>query len=237
MAERFSASSAARQMACPASANLELAIPNWVAPVEDPTADNAANRGTQIHELLEQIMAMGLTDIEGLARVLTYVAELRRTRRFKVLVEQSIEATWLATQPKTTVDLVLYVQDEIHVIDYKWGKIPVEVVGNEQLLYYAVCFAPLAPLAKGVHLHILQPNADNLESWFADTNVLSKFMADAQAAEARIQRGDVTFGPSDHCKFCPANPHSRGLKGHPLCPAQMQMLYPGHMDEDEILAL
>ena len=236
MAERFSASVAARHMACPASANLELAIPNWEPPVREETA--AATEGTRKHELLEPIVAGTTKDIDGFARILRYIADLRATRRFKVLVEQKLTATWLKTQPGTTVDYCLYTQDEIHVIDYKWGKIPVEVVGNEQLLYYAACLAPLAPRAKGVTLHILQPYADNFESWFADTNVLAQFISDAQAAEDRIQRGVVTFGPTDHhCTFCPANPHGRGSKGRPFCPAQMQMLYPDKTDEDAILAL
>lgn len=35
-----------------------------------------------------------------------------------------------------------------------------------------------------------------------------------------------TFSPGDHCKFCPANPHGRGAKGKPYCPAMMGLLYP-----------
>jgi hypothetical protein len=224
-------------MACHASANLELAIPNWTPPVEDRTKDNASNRGTSMHEMFAKIMELPARDHRLMTEALSYVSILRSQRRFKVLVEQSVKATWLTSAPDTTVDLVLYTQDEIHVLDLKTGRIPVDVVGNEQLLYYAICFAPLAPKAKGVRLHIVQPWADNCESWFADTNVLAQYMRDAQAAEAAIAAGSVTFGPSDHCKFCPANPHSRGDKGKPLCPAMLQLLYPDKTDEDAILAL
>lgn len=237
MPERLSASVAGRHMACHASAQLDLAIPNWTPPVEDRTADNAANRGSHKHKVLEPIMEMSAKDIGYMAQYLQYVADLRSTRRFKVLIEHPVKATWLTTQPGTTADLVLYTQDEIHVLDGKWGKIPVEVKENEQLLFYAACYGGLAPKAKGVTAHILQPYADNFESWFIDTNRLAQFMAEAQAAEAAIQGGSVTFGPGDHCKFCPANPHSRGQKGSPLCPAMMQMLYPSHVNEDEILSL
>lgn len=237
MAERFSASVAARHMVCPASANLELAIPNWVAPVEDRTANTAANRGTNMHEDFARVMRLPNADMQQLIKAMVYIAELRATRRFKVLVEQEVEATWLQSKPTTAVDLVLYTQDEIHVIDLKTGKIEVPVIDNAQLLYYATCFAPLAPRAKGVNLHILQPWANNMEHWFADTNVLADFMHEAQLAEKRVLAKDVTFGPSDHCKFCPANPHTRGLKGAPLCPAMMQILYPTHLDEDEILSM
>lgn len=236
MTERFSASVAGRHMSCSASANLALAIPNWTPPVVDEMG-GAKGVGTLMHALLEPIMHLSPRQVDQFARVLRYVADLRKTRRFKVLVEQSVQATWLSTTPWTTVDLVLYTQDEIHVIDYKWGKIPVEVVNNEQLLFYAVSFAALAPKAKGVTLHVLQPPADTYESWFADTHVLADFMAEAQLAEKKIQAGDVSFGPSEHCKFCPANPHGRGDKGKPLCPAMMKLLYPHTINEDEILSL
>jgi hypothetical protein len=44
--------------------------------------------------------------------------------------------------------------------------------------------------------------------------------------------------PSDHCKFCPAYPHSRAAeKGSPPCPVTLQLLYPKVVNEDEILAL
>lgn len=236
MPQRFSASVASMHMACHASANLDLAIPGWTLPERDPD-EGAAGEGTRVHALLAQAGELNARDIRHLAQILDYVADLRSSRRFKVMIETPVKATWLTTKPGTTADLVLYTQDEIHVIDYKWGKIPVEVVENEQLLFYDVCYAPLAPKAKGVTNHILQPRANNMSSWFADTTRLEKFMSDAMAAEAAIQQGSIAFMPGDHCTFCPANPHSRGDKGSPLCPAMLQMLYPRHIDEDEILSL
>lgn len=236
MTVRFSASSAARLMACPASADLARAIPGWVDPVRDETKGQRAV-GTSMHKMLEPIMELGPTDMQHMVDYIQYVADLRKTRRFKVLVEESVTAEWLQSKPTTTADLVLYTQDELHIVDGKWGKIPVEVVDNVQLLYYAVCYAPLAPRAKGVTLHILQPYADNYESWYVDSVTLKQFMADAMDAEAKILAGDTTFGPSDHCTFCPAYPHSRTEKGRPLCPATMQLLYPQPFDEDEILGL
>ncbi len=235
MIERFSASVAARHMACHGSADLGSAIPHWTPP--EPREEGAASRGTDMHDMLEPITNLPPSDMLNMAKALEYVAQLRMRRRFKVLTELSVEATWLMTKPKTTLDVVLYVQDEIHVIDWKTGKIPVPVVDNEQLLFYAVCVAALAPKAKGVHLHIVQPWADNTEEWYVDATRLNQFKLEAQAAEAAIQGGDLTLTPSDHCKFCPANPHSRGPKGSPLCPTMMHMLYPQTVDEDEILGL
>lgn len=236
MTERFSASVAGRHMNCSASANLALAIPNWTPPVVDEMA-GAKGIGTARHAMLDPIMRLDPRAVDQFAKLLRYVADLRATRRFHVLVEETVQATWLASAPWTTADLVLWTQDEIHVLDYKWGKIPVEVVNNEQLLFYAVCYVPLAPRAKGVTMHVLQPPADIYDSWYADTTELATFVARAQLTEKKVLAHDLTFGPSDHCKFCPANPHSRGDKGKPLCPAMMRMLYPDHTNEAEILGL
>lgn len=234
--EKFSASRAAKHMACPASANLPLAIPNYTPP--DPSIKGvAAEHGTDMHAIFEKIMELPNKEIGYWIEVLEYIHKLRSTRRFKVLTEQSVTADWLVTKPTTTVDLVLYTQDEIHVLDLKWGKIPVDVIDNDQLLFYGVCFAHLAPKADGMAIHVLQPAAQNLEHHYYTAAELKAWMDKAIAAEAKILNKDVTFGPSDHCKFCPAFPHSRGQKGAPMCPATMAMLYPPLIDEDEILGL
>lgn len=237
MSERFSASNAKKHIACHASANLDIAIPNWVDPIEDRTKANAANEGTRVHELLAKAMEFGPSDLRAYVRALDYVAQLRSKRRFKVLIEESIDTVWLPNPTKTSVDLVLYVADEMHVIDWKWGKIPVDVIEDEQLMFYGVSFSALAPKAKGITFHIVQPRADNITSWYCDTTRLREFKDEAIAAQTAILAGSTVFSPGDHCTFCPANPHTRGLKGSPLCPEMMQLLYPKVVDDDAILAL
>jgi hypothetical protein len=226
MSERFSASVASKHMSCHASANLELAIPNWTPPEEDPTQDNAANRGTEMHRMFADVMSLSTKDALMMAEAIGYVAEVRSRRRFKTMIEQTVNAAWLVSNPGTCADLVLYTQDELHIIDLKTGKIPVSAVDNAQLKYYAVTYGGLAPKAKGAHLHIVQPWAGVMEEWYATAPVLQSFMDDAIKAEARILNGSTVFSPGDHCQFCPANPHGRGAKGRPYCPAMMGLLYP-----------
>ena len=235
--ERLSASSASKHMSCNASANLELAIPGWTPPVKDPLANNAANRGTAMHENFAQLMGLPAKDGQNFSAALSYTCEVRSRRRFTSLIEQTEVADWLQTKPSTTADLVLFTQDEIHVLDLKTGRIPVQVVENYQLMYYAVTYAKYAPKAKGVTVHIVQPWAGVMDEWFVDAARLQRFMADAQAAEAAIQAGNVTFMPGDHCTFCDANPQGRGAKGYPKCPAMMDLLYPNTFDGDAILGL
>lgn len=251
MPKRLSASSASKFIACHASANLEVAIPGFVEPAR--TYGGAAQAGTDVHKVIEDLLGIKYVtekktsnftgkDMVAAGRVITYIGELMSTRRFTVLSEHTIKATWLKTQPPTTADVVLFTQDEIHILDPKWGTLRVEVVGNKQLLFYAACYGHLAPKAKGVTVHILQPRAQggpNLESWFIDAITLKAFMDDCIAAETAIEGGSVVMTPGDHCTFCPANPHSRGGKGRPSCPVLMDLYGYANppIDEDEILSL
>lgn len=234
---RFSASIAGQLMACHGSANLELAIPGFVEPVKVEGA-GAAGRGDVMHDILADAMLLKNRELQGLVTALEYVSELRKTRRFKMQIEEKVVAEWLPSKPHTTPDVVLYLQDELHIIDWKTGMIAVEAEDNPQQLFYACSVAHLAPKAKGVHIHIVQPwGKGSISYWYADMATLAQFMADAVAADEAILAGDTTLTPSDNCTFCPANPHSRGEKGRPFCPPMMELLYPSIVDVDEILAL
>ena len=236
---RFSASSADRLMTCPGSANLEEAIPGFVPP--EKNENGRKGQGKIIHDLMAQIGELPIRDVEKMLEAIQFLATLRRKRRFKLLIEEKMEAVWLSSKPSTTPDLVAYVQDEIHIVDWKTGGVEVEASENAQMMFYARTACHLAPKAKGVWLHIVQPWAPSgVSSWFCDTNRLAQFTADAIATDQKITAHDLTLVPSDACTFCPANPHSRGDKGSKMCPKMMQLLYPLDplaTDEDEILSL
>ena len=237
MSKRFSASNAAQLMACPGSAHLELSIPGWAEPEEDNDERPAVAKGNLLHEYFKLVGDLSPADMRKVVEALQYVSALRDTRRFKTLTEHTFTANWLVTRPNTTPDLVLYTQDELHIVDYKSGAIPVNPVHNHQLLYYAACAAHLAPKAREITLHIVQPWAPNgINFWVCTTQELGQFMLDARTAEQKILAKDTTLSPSDHCTFCPANPHSRAAKGGPFCRPMMDLLYPPRIDEDEILA-
>src|SRR4051812_2273356 len=101
--ERFSASVAGRHMSCPASANLGLAIPHWVAPDRDPMA-GAKGIGTRYHALFANIAVLPAKDIDAFGEAFKYVAEVRARRRFTVIAEKTMVAGWLVGRPKTTAD-------------------------------------------------------------------------------------------------------------------------------------
>lgn len=238
MSKRFSASSAAQLMACPGSANLEKSIPGYIEPEKNEHA-GAKGVGSLIHDLLDIAGRLKPKEMLGLAEAMLYVAQLRKKRRFTILTEHAMVANWLPSKPGTTLDVILYTQDEMHILDYKTGVIEVQAEHNEQQMFYAVCAMYLAPKVKGVWIHIVQPWAPTGSSvWYATRQELEVFAQEAIATDKKILAGDTTLCPSDHCTFCPANPHSRSLpKGNKMCPAMMQLLYPSPYNEVEILEL
>ena len=78
MSKRFSASNAARFIACPGSANLELALPGWVDP---PKNDNGAKGvGKFLHELMASIVTLPLAQLRGLAEAVEFDVPVKSVR-------------------------------------------------------------------------------------------------------------------------------------------------------------
>lgn len=224
---QLSASGTKQWMHCHATADLAAAIPGFDIPVPETAA---TSKGHDIHKILEKAGGLPRPDLRHVIASLLYVEQLRSARNYKVLTEESIVVEWMRTKPRTTVDLVLYLSDEIHVLDYKTGKIPVDPVSNPQLMYYAVSYRHLAPKARGVMIHIIQPWAGVMEAVWYSNETLDAFMAEVLRHEQEILAGDRSFSPSEGaCQFCPANPHTRGAKGKPSCPVMLQILYPSKL--------
>lgn len=82
-ARNLSASSAARFVQCPGSANLEEAIPGYSPPIEDPDKWKAKGLGTQIHAVLEfvckNLSPKGLIEFRNLLQEFGQLPKKRRT--------------------------------------------------------------------------------------------------------------------------------------------------------------
>ena len=182
-----------------------------------------------------------------ISQALAYVGNLREiaereaTSHLYIFSEESFTANWLAQPTKTTVDGAILYNNQLEVIDYKNGTIPVSAAHNDQMLFYAACLLEEEEEAQPIEtitLHIVQPK--NCNSWTITRAFLQAWITQARKAQLRIIDEDRTLVPGDHCTFCPANPHTRGDRGTPLCPAMLEVLYPGSAsdtDEDSILNL
>ena len=299
MTQRFSASSAAKLMSCPGSANLEKAIPGWVPPVQDDSKWKARGTGDEIHLLLKEFGEIGLPLLDAWIDLVTEFEKLHKNKRVLIcddliecltwinaewgilatevprsfvtlmprlreyppktlrfirdagrrimelrmemaddelfFAEEQLIAEWTRGKSGTTPDVTIVGPNKLIVIDYKTGSIPVDAVNNDQGLFYAATkyFGTANCDPDEVTIMIMQP--DHFTEWTFPIEILGQWAMQALTAEKKIIDGDLTLVPSSHCTFCPANPHARGEKGTPLCPAQRAILYPQTVDEDEIL--
>lgn len=238
--QKFSASQAEKFIGCHASADLEKAIPGFVLPQDDPNREpsipdnlgyivemlekvstdtgssKAASRGTMLHACVATLLAEFSTagQFEKLLLLFTKLHEVMQGRRFKMLIEVRAMLDWLQEPVGTTADLVLHTSDELHVWDWKFGSMPVSSAAL-QLKLYGLAFLHLAPKAKGVHVHVLQPG-NYTEAYFS----LEQLQAAKDLVikhEAEVLAGDLTFNTGKQCEFCPASPYTRGAKGNIPC--------------------
>lgn len=158
-----------------------------------------------------------------------------------IYAEVSINCLWLTSKPATTPDIVFASNEQLDVVDYKTGRIPVSPVDNFQLMFYAYSalqeYYSLNAQAdvKKVVMHIWQPR--NHDKWECSVEHITEWAKLAFESDLKIIDKDLTLRPGSACTFCPANPHSRGDKAPPFCPAMMGKLYPDTTDEEGILDL
>jgi Protein of unknown function (DUF2800) len=96
MPRRFSASSAAQLMACPGSANLELAIKGYVEPVKDPDA-GAKGVGTVLHAFMDKHFTHTTPEILRIyAEVLRDFAGTYVIKRREICDDINARVLWLA---------------------------------------------------------------------------------------------------------------------------------------------
>lgn len=240
--QKFSASQAEKFIGCHASADLETAIPGFKLPENDPDREpiipenigfivdmidkvssdtgssKAANRGTMLHACVATLLAEFNTagKFRQLTELFFQIGAVMHERRFKMLIEETVLLDWLQRPVPTTADLVLYTADEIHVWDWKFGTMPVNPAAL-QLKIYGLAFLPLAPKAKGVWVHVLQPG--NYAEAYFDLDQLQAAKDLVIQHEGEVLAGDLSFNTGKQCEFCPASPWTRGAKGNISCHA------------------
>lgn len=240
--QKFSASQAEKFIGCHASADLETAIPGFKLPENDVDREpsipenigfivdmidkvsrdtgssKAASRGTMLHACVATLLAEFSTSgqFEKLVLLFNSLLAVMQKRRFKMLIEETVLLDWLQRPAPTTADLVLYTADELHVWDWKFGTMPVDISAL-QLKIYALAFMFLAPKAKGVTVHVLQPG-NYAEVYYTKEQLIAARDLVIQH-EAEVLAGDLSFNTGKQCEFCPASPYTRGAKGNISCTA------------------
>lgn len=215
----ISGSNLERVSKCPGSVAMCRGIP------EAPSIPEA-ERGTLAHEMAESLLVSDgymdnyiLTEEEK-SSVFIYIKYVKNTFENMWTIgrgSRGIERPFCFTEKgvdfKGTIDCAFWDFDTKYaeIIDYKHGAgIPVEVVNNKQLLFYALGWIKdLNCKPEKIRLTIVQPRREHpdglIRHWDIDIVDLYDFEVWLNELIERIYvTGDTTLNPGDHCKFCPA---------------------------------
>lgn len=220
----LSASSAKKWIHCPPSAMLEDSIPDEGSPY--------AKEGTLAHAICELKLQKLFTDKNMTDR--TYKSRLKKLQQDEsyapemegytdeyadyvsniafsfpgtpfVAVEKRLDYSPWAPEGFGTGDCIIIYGNDLHVIDFKYGKgVPVSAEGNYQLALYALGayheYGILFPIEKA-HLHIVQPRIPNTSSWSTTMRDLLVWGdAVVKPAAEKAFKGEGEFCPADYCR-------------------------------------
>lgn len=224
----LSASGANRWLACPPSAKLEEQFPD--------TTSDAAREGTLAHELAElkvrnyfyttdfgkrklnaavkklqkkdlwQDEMTGYTD-----QYLDYIKAVAMAGRIQgtAEIEKRVDFGRWAPGGFGTADCLLLKGNQLHVIDFKYGKgVPVSAEENPQMMLYALGARDMYGILyhfDEFHLHIIQPRIDNVSEWTCTEEELLEFGSYVKERSALAIDGAGEFCPGEsQCRFCRA---------------------------------
>lgn len=229
------ASSAARWLACPASARATEGLP------DDETQYSA--EGTRAHEVCEAHLRHCLKYWEA-GRVAPVLGESIRLdgqpddptemvraanqyvrfihelwvgfpRRPSVFIEQEVDVSEWVPGGFGTCDCLLIGGGLLHIVDFKYGQgVPVSPVHNPQLMYYALGAYELfreTDEIEMVRMSIVQPRMqEEPQTWELPLADLLSWAREVLAPAAHMAwRGEGEFRTGPHCRFCKAHPNCR----------------------------
>ena len=229
------ASSAARWIACTPSARATEGLP-------DQESTYAAE-GTRAHEMCEKALRYKLAKWEAgkpFDLLSDWAQQSMPTEMFNaanqyvsvlhdqwvgfscrpgVFIEQEVDVSRWVPGGFGTCDCLMIGGGLLHIIDFKYGQgVPVSPVRNPQLMYYALgAYALFDGLESidTVRMSIVQPRIqeepETFEMPLAD--LLDWAREVLQPAAEMAWRGEGTFCPGEHCRFCKAHPACRGWQG------------------------
>ena len=123
-----------------------------------------------------------------------------------IRIEEQVDFSALVPEAFGTADCLVLFSDELHVIDFKYGKgIKVDAEENPQLKLYALGalskFGFIYNISKVV-LHIVQPRLDNFSMWETTAAALRTWGEQIKPTAQLAYNGEGEFRSGDHCRFC-----------------------------------
>jgi len=228
----LSASGAEKWLNCPPSARLEESYPDTSSPY--------AKEGTLAHEIAEfkarnyfietlpkRTFTSKLNKFkkeelyknemdEYTESYLEYIKEVAMKYPSKpyIALEKKIDFSKYVPDGYGTCDCILIHGNDMHIIDFKYGKgVPVSAENNSQLMLYALgaleAYSMLYQI-ETVHLSIFQPRIDNISCFeISAANLLSWAVGEVEPKAKLAYDGIGDFKAGEHCRFCKAQAQCR----------------------------
>lgn len=214
---KYSPSASSRWLACPGSVSLSALYPA-------PPESGAAIEGTNAHKCLETFLHHGPHKMLSVNHMLL---EAGHPVEMVLHAEQAAKAVWAFMPPGSEliiegesscahIDPDFYGTTDativehfglLHVIDFKYGKMPVDPGNNAQLMAYAIGMAKKFDYNFGsVRLTVIQPRGGGpaVRSW--DTTIEHLFWWEDRFRKGikATKRKHPEYMAGQHCFFCPA---------------------------------
>ena len=200
-------SSASRWLSCPGSVE--------VLQTYDNMPSEASIRGDIAHKLLEESLEWGTVpdhpDVDimyGVMMAMEYINKMEGLHKsrgtiYNIYAEQQLDIP--ETGEFGTADVIFVTEDEIEIIDYKNGYVPVTIFMNAQLMCYLLgAIAKYGP-RKRYQLTVIQPNYVHIDG------MIRSFSPDAEQLEWFREQVFLSLASQEilagkHCKntYCPA---------------------------------
>ncbi len=221
----LSASAAKRWLNCPPSALLTKDMPE--------KESGYAAEGSLAHELCElklrkkfetmkkseydkrlkaiQENELYQSEMDGYTdEYLDYVLGIAHGYKIKpyIVIEKKLDFSHVVPEGFGTGDCLLMCGNDLHVIDFKYGKgVPVSAEDNPQMKLYALGavkeYSFLYPIKK-IIMHIVQPRLDNLSQSEISIEDLKSWAFEIMPIAKQAINGEGEFKCGDWCKFCKA---------------------------------
>ena len=227
---KYAPSAAHRWIACPGSIRLSENV--------ESKPSEYAMEGTELHRISELCLRKKMSPSEFLGMAMTSPEDPDWSTEFEVEHEEAVQycidevkrimqendikggklevKVFITDDMYGTVDVLLYNDELVIVIDFKFGRgVSVEAEGNAQLMLYGIGslryihenkLLPASP--KKAMLVILQPRIPpGTRIWEVETSKLKTwYQKSVKPAIEQAENGTAVCNPGEEqCKFCPAN--------------------------------
>lgn len=186
---KFSPSSASRWMYCPASTDYK-----------DETVEDYAQFGTDIHSYIAGGPANDAWTAEQQADADRCKKEWQRHVPDFAEAEVKLFSKDFPDLLFGTIDALWITGDTCHIADMKTGFRGVNVVGNQQLLCYALLALDNYPLCKFFEVSIVQPR----RYYYGVVRYSREEIEGFRERIASVFKNPQVFVAGSHCKYCPA---------------------------------